>query len=107
MYLGRIVEIAPANEIYTKPLHPYAYALLSAIPIPDPAMQKARKRVALTGEIPTPTKEYVGCRFYDRCPARIDKCKSEDPPLVEHRPNHFAACWVTGEDGLPAGAMGD
>ena len=105
MYLGRIVEIAPAASIYDYPLHPYTYALLSAIPIPDPKLQKLRKRVALHGEIPTPTKEYKGCRFAERCPARIDKCATEDPPLVEHRPGHLAACWVTGPEGLPAGAM--
>ena len=105
MYLGRIVEIAPSREIYEMPLHPYTVALLSAIPVPDPAVQRGRRRIALTGEIPTPTKRYEGCRFYDRCPARIERCKAEDPPLVEHRPGHFAACWVTGADGLPAGAM--
>jgi oligopeptide transport system ATP-binding protein len=105
MYLGRIVELAPSAEIYTKPLHPYTVALLSAIPVPDPAVQKGRRRIALQGEIPTPTKKYEGCRFFDRCPARIDRCRTEDPPLVEHRPGHFAACWVTGKDGLPAGAM--
>jgi oligopeptide/dipeptide ABC transporter ATP-binding protein len=105
MYLGRIVELAPAAEIYERPLHPYPVALLSAIPIPDPAVQSRRRRIALTGEIPTPTKKYEGCRFFDRCPARIERCHGEDPPLVEHRPGHFAACWVTGPDGLPAGAM--
>jgi oligopeptide/dipeptide ABC transporter ATP-binding protein len=106
MYLGRIVAIAPADEISTRPLHPYTVALLSAIPIPDPALQRGRQRVALQGEIPTPTKEYKGCRFYERCPARIARCQEEDPPLTEHRPGHQAACWVTGPDGLPEGAMG-
>jgi oligopeptide transport system ATP-binding protein len=105
MYLGRIVEIAPSAEIYSKPLHPYTVALLSAIPVPDPRVQRGRKRIALQGEIPTPTKKYEGCRFAERCPARIARCTTEDPPLVEHRPGHFAACWVTGKDGLPAGAM--
>ncbi len=105
MYLGRIVEIAPSAEIYDVPLHPYTVALLSAIPVPDPAVQRGRKRIALTGEIPTPTKKYEGCRFADRCPARIARCHAEDPPLVEHRPGHFAACWVTGKEGLPEGAM--
>jgi oligopeptide transport system ATP-binding protein len=105
MYLGRIVEIAPSKEIYERPLHPYTVALLSAIPIPDPAKQKGRRRIALSGEIPTPTKKYEGCRFFDRCPARIEKCRTEDPPLVEHRPGHYAACWVTGPSGLPEGAM--
>jgi oligopeptide transport system ATP-binding protein len=105
MYLGRIVEIAPSAEIYGKPLHPYTVALLSAIPVPDPRVQRTRRRIALQGEIPTPTRKYEGCRFYDRCPARIDRCKGEDPPLVEHRPGHFAACWVTTPNGLPPGAM--
>jgi oligopeptide transport system ATP-binding protein len=105
MYLGRIVEIAPSAEIYAMPLHPYTVALLSAIPVPDPTVQRGRKRIALSGEIPTPTKKYEGCRFADRCPAKIARCATEDPPLVEHRPGHFAACWVTGSEGLPAGAM--
>jgi oligopeptide/dipeptide ABC transporter ATP-binding protein len=105
MYLGRIVELAPAAEIYDLPLHPYTVALLSAIPIPDPVVQRARRRIALQGEIPSPTKEYKGCRFADRCPVKIARCHEEDPPLTEHRPGHFAACWVTGKDGLPAGAM--
>ncbi len=105
MYLGRIVEVAPSKEIYSRPLHPYTVALLSAIPVPDPKVQRRRRRIALQGEIPTPTKKYAGCRFFDRCPARIERCRGEDPPIVEHRPGHFAACWVTGRDGLPAGAM--
>ncbi len=105
MYLGRIVEIAPSAEIYAAPRHPYTVALLSAIPIPDPALQRARRRIALHGEIPSPTKEYAGCRFADRCPARIARCAVEDPPFVEYTPGHFAACWVTGPDGLPEGAM--
>jgi oligopeptide transport system ATP-binding protein len=106
MYLGRIVEVAPAGEIYAKPLHPYSVALLSAIPIPDPELQRTRRRVPLEGEIPSPTREYRGCRFHDRCPARIDRCREEDPPLAEHSAGHYAACWVTGPDGLPEGAMG-
>ena len=105
MYLGRIFEIAPSAEIYDTPLHPYTVALLSAIPVPDPTVQKSRKRIALTGEIPTPTKKYEGCRFADRCPARIARCHAEDPPLVEHRPGHWAACWMTGPEGLPPEAM--
>ncbi|MCE9636372.1 MAG: ATP-binding cassette domain-containing protein [Planctomycetes bacterium] len=106
MYLGRIVEVAPADEIYDLPLHPYTVALLSAIPIPDPAVQRSRHRIALQGEIPSPTKQYQGCRFADRCPVKIARCHTEDPPLVEHRPGHVAACWVTGPNGLAAGAMG-
>jgi len=102
MYLGRIVEVAPAEEIYRLPLHPYTVALLSAIPIPDPEVQRARRRIVLTGEIPSPTQVYRGCRFADRCPVKIARCHEEDPPLVEHRPGHAAACWVTGPDGPPA-----
>jgi oligopeptide/dipeptide ABC transporter ATP-binding protein len=94
MYLGRIVEVAPAGEIYAAPLHPYTKALLSAIPIPDPAVQRTRRRIALEGEIPTPTKVYPGCRFADRCPVRMDRCRTDDPPLAEHAPGHFAACWL-------------
>lgn len=100
MYLGRIVEVAPSDEIYRVPLHPYTVALLSAIPIPDPEVERSRRRIALTGEIPSPTKAIRGCRFADRCPVRIDRCREEDPPLVEHRPGHAAACWVTSADGL-------
>jgi oligopeptide transport system ATP-binding protein len=96
MYLGRIVEVAPAAEIYALPLHPYTQALLSAIPIPDPVVQRRRKRIVLQGEIPTPTKEYRGCRFADRCPVKVARCHDEDPPLTEHRPGHAAACWVAG-----------
>ncbi len=96
MYLGRIVEIAPRDALYAHPLHPYTRALLSAIPVPDPQVERTRQRIPLTGEIPSATKTYAGCRFYDRCPARIDRCRGEDPPLVEHRPGQFAACWVAG-----------
>ena len=107
MYLGRIVEIAPKRDIYARPLHPYTVALLSAIPIPDPAIQRTRRRIALEGEIPTPTKRYPGCRFADRCPVRIDRCRTDDPPLTEHRPGHWAACWVASTEspamGGPAG----
>ena len=103
MYLGRIVELAPSADIYREPLHPYTQALLSAIPIPDPAIQRTRKRIALEGEVPSPTKEYVGCRFADRCPIRIDRCRVEDPPLAEHSPGHFAACFLAGKSAVGAG----
>ena len=106
MYLGRIVEIASRDSLYTRPLHPYTHALMSAIPIPDPVRERERRRIPLQGEIPSPTKEYAGCRFYDRCPARIDRCKAEDPPLEEYGSGHFAACWVTTAEGLPPGSMG-
>ena len=90
MYLGRIVELCLANELYTQPLHPYTEALLAAIPIPDPKTK--RKRIILEGDLPSPIDLPKGCRFYSRCSKRIPDCLKEDPPLVEVRPGHWAAC---------------
>ncbi len=94
MYLGRIVEIADAGKIYRDPLHPYTRALLSAIPIPDPKVERARRRVLLTGDLPAPDREYRGCRFFSRCPERRPECEHEDPPMVETSPGHRVACWL-------------
>ncbi|HEY4485231.1 MAG TPA: oligopeptide/dipeptide ABC transporter ATP-binding protein [Nitrospiria bacterium] len=94
MYLGRIVELAAAFDLYRNPLHPYTEALLSAIPIPDPKV--SRKRVLLEGDLPSPIDLPPGCRFYSRCPKRIPDCLKVDPPLVEIRPNHHAACILAG-----------
>jgi oligopeptide/dipeptide ABC transporter ATP-binding protein len=80
MYLGRIVEVGDAEEVYQRPTHPYTEALLSAIPIPDPAVQRRRKRVVLEGEIPSPLDPPSGCRFRTRCPYAMDVCATEDPP---------------------------
>ena len=90
MYLGKIVEVCDAAELYEMPLHPYTKALLSAIPIPDP--KHKRERIVLTGDVPTPINPPSGCRFRTRCPIAIDKCSSIDPPLQEIAPGHFAAC---------------
>jgi oligopeptide/dipeptide ABC transporter ATP-binding protein len=90
MYLGRIVELAPAPDLYAHPLHPYTEALLAAIPIPDPKTK--RQRILLEGDLPSPIDLPQGCRFYSRCPKRIPDCLKEDPPLLEIRPGHFAAC---------------
>ncbi len=90
MYLGRIVESAPAPDLYRQPLHPYTEALLAAIPIPDPKTR--RKRMLLEGDLPSPVNLPPGCRFYSRCPKRIPDCLKEDPPLVQIRPGHWAAC---------------
>jgi len=90
MYLGRIVELGPATDLYRQPLHPYTEALLTAIPIPDPKLK--RTRILLEGDLPSPVNLPPGCRFYSRCPKRIPDCLKEDPPLVQIRPGHSAAC---------------
>ncbi len=102
MYLGRIVEIADSAAIYREPLHPYTRALLSAIPIPDPEVESTRKRILLTGDLPSPDREYAGCRFFSRCPERMPECERHDPALVGTSPGHEVACWLhPGPKGTP------
>jgi oligopeptide/dipeptide ABC transporter ATP-binding protein len=93
MYAGKIVEIADRAQIYENPKHPYTEALLSAVPIPDPAMQKDRHRIMLPGEIPNPVNPPSGCRFHTRCPIVQPRCLGEEPPLEEKEARHRAACW--------------
>ena len=95
MYVGKIVELADRDALYHDPLHPYTQALLSAIPIPDPNLEKRRKRIVLTGDIPSPVNPPSGCRFHTRCPVAFDRCSKEEPEFKQYRPGHFAAChWV-------------
>lgn len=92
MYLGRIIEIADWRLIYEDPKHPYSQALLSAIPIPDPAIEAKRKRIILEGDVPSAANPPVGCNFNTRCPVRQEKCFVDDPELRELLPGHWAAC---------------
>ena len=90
MYLGRIVEIASKRALFQIPQHPYTEALLSAVPVPNPTMQK--KRIILAGDVPSPIDLPKGCRFHTRCPYAFDRCRVEEPVLLQVRPEHFAAC---------------
>jgi peptide/nickel transport system ATP-binding protein/oligopeptide transport system ATP-binding protein len=92
MYLGKIVEVAPEDELYRNPLHPYTQALLSAIPIPDPSLK--RQRILLKGDVPSAQNIPSGCRFHQRCSIAIEQCKVESPPLVEKAYKHKIACWL-------------
>lgn len=91
MYLGRLVELAPANELHSEPLHPYTKALLSAIPIPNPQVERKRERIILEGDLPNPTQPPIGCSFRTRCPVAMDICQ-QSPIWQEAKPNHWVAC---------------
>ncbi len=93
MYLGHIVEMGPANEIYNNPTHPYSISLLSAVPIPDPDYAKNHKRIVLEGDVPSPLNMPSGCPFRTRCPRATAKCAEETPELKEIAPEHFVACF--------------
>ena len=92
MYLGRLCELAPAEELYTNPLHPYTQALISAIPIPDPAIEKKRIRTVLKGELPSPTEDLPGCPFASRCPKAMPQCHTTRPKWQTIKPGHHIAC---------------
>ncbi len=92
MYLGHMVELASANEIYDRPLHPYTKALISAVPVPDPKVAKANKRIALSGEIPSPLNAPSGCAFHTRCPYATDACRESTPKFEEIETGRFVAC---------------
>ena len=95
MYLGQIVEVAAAERLYEKPLHPYTAALLSAVPLVDP--DDTRERIPLEGDVPDPADAPPGCKFHLRCPFVQDRCKTEEPQLIEIEPGHQAACHFAGE----------
>jgi len=108
MYLGKIVELADSEDLYENPLHPYTQALLSAIPIPDPAVKK--KRMILSGDMPSPLDPPAGCAFHPRCPFRMDRCDQVEPPLENWGHGHLASCHLlrhTCPDHLILGSTGE
>jgi oligopeptide transport system ATP-binding protein len=97
MYLGRLVEVGPATEIVERPLHPYTRALISAVPVPDPLVERARRRIILEGDPPSPTNPPAGCAFHPRCRYAVEACKVRRPELEEKEPKRVAACIRVGE----------
>lgn len=91
MYLGKMVELAPRDDLYENPLHPYTQALISAIPMPKPNLE--RERIILQGEVPSPLNPPSGCRFHPRCPVAMEQCSMEEPEFIEYRPDHWVACF--------------
>jgi oligopeptide transport system ATP-binding protein len=98
MYLGKIVELTDRDALYNTPQHPYTRSLLSAVPIPDPKIERKRKRIILTGDVPSPANPPSGCRFHTRCWMAIDRCKEEDPEFREMGATHWVACHLAGQE---------
>ncbi len=94
MYLGKIMEISNSRDLYRNPKHPYTEALLSAAPVPDPKIEKNRKRIVLEGDVPSPDKQRTGCYFYDRCPHKMEHCSCHIPPMFSVGEDHEVACWL-------------
>jgi oligopeptide transport system ATP-binding protein len=93
MYLGKIVEVSPAEDLYRRPIHPYTEALLSAVPVPDPELSERRQQIVLEGDVPSPISPPSGCRFHPRCRYATEICVRQEPPLIDHGTgNHLAAC---------------
>ncbi len=99
MYLGCLVELADSHELCSHPIHPYTKTLLSAVPLPDPEKSRARQRILLEGDIPSPINPPSGCRFHTRCPYATDRCREEMPVLKEYGPGHFGACHLLEQKG--------
>ena len=93
MYLGKIVELTTRDELYENPMHPYARALLSAVPIPDPVVEEKRQRIILTGDVPSPANPPKGCNFCTRCPEVMDICREQEPDFIKEDNEHWVACW--------------
>ncbi|HET7629721.1 MAG TPA: oligopeptide/dipeptide ABC transporter ATP-binding protein [Bacillales bacterium] len=98
MYLGNMAEVATSDDLYAEPLHPYTQALLSAIPVPDPEVERNRERIIIEGDVPSPISPPSGCRFRTRCPFAMDVCAKEIPRWQEYRDNHWVACHLYDEE---------
>ena len=107
MYLGKLVEVSDATQLYDSPKHPYTVALLSAAPIPDPKIERERKRIILTGDVPSPDTERVGCYFYDRCPKKMPWCSCHIPPMFDITDKHQVACWLYNKSDVSKISMED
>jgi oligopeptide/dipeptide ABC transporter ATP-binding protein len=94
MYLGKIVEVGPADAVILDPLHPYTKAMLQASPVIDPSVKDEIRKVNITGEMAKSTSHPAGCKFHPRCPYMMEVCKEKEPPLLEVKPGHFVACWL-------------
>jgi oligopeptide/dipeptide ABC transporter ATP-binding protein len=94
MYLGKIVELAECDELYNNPMHPYTQALLEAVPIPDPDVERKREHKIIKGEVPSPINPPSGCVFHPRCRLAVNNCSKEVPEFRELRPGHWVACSV-------------
>jgi oligopeptide transport system ATP-binding protein len=94
MYLGKIVELGDAKTVYAQPQHPYTQALISAVPVPNPKIEKARQRIVLQGDVPSPINPPTGCRFHTRCPQVMPMCRESEPPLQDLGNGHLAACFL-------------